>query len=82
MDLVEPGTQSFVVKIWVEESAEDMSRGVWHGHITHIPSHQRRYLKDLSEIQDFIVPHLEEMGVKVSKRWRLRGWLQRLVRKA
>ena len=82
MDLVEPDTQSFIVKIWVEESAEDVSRGVWHGHITHIPSHQRRYLKDLSEIQDFIAPHLEEMGVKVGKRWRLSGWLQRLVRKA
>ena len=82
MDLVEPDTQSFIVKIWVEESAEDTSRGIWHGHITHIPSHQRRYLKDLSEIQNFIAPHLEEMGVKVGKCWRLRGWLQRLVRKA
>ena len=82
MDLVESDTQSFIVKIWVEESGEDTSRGVWHGHITHIPGHQRRYLKDLSEIQDFIAPHLEEMGVKVGKRWRLRGWLQRLVRKA
>jgi hypothetical protein len=82
MDLVESDTQSFIVKIWVEESGEDTSRGVWHGHITHIPSHQRRYLKDLNEIQDFIAPHLEEMGVKVGKRWRLRGWLQGLVRKA
>src|SRR5690242_13780179 len=82
MDLVEPGTQSFIVKIWVEDSAEDTSQGVWHGHITHIPSHERRYLKDLSEIQDFITPRLEEMGVKVGRRWRLRGWLQRRVRKA
>jgi hypothetical protein len=79
MDLVEPGTQSFIVKIWVEDSAEDTSRGVWHGHITHVPSHQRRYLKDLSEIQDFIAPHLEEMGVKVGKRWRLSGWLKHLM---
>ena len=81
MDLPEPGTQSFIVKIWVEESAGDTSRGVWHGHITHIPSHQRRYLQDLSDIQDFIIPHLEEMGVKVGKRRRLRGWLQHLVTK-
>jgi len=78
MDLVEPGTQSFIVKIWVEDSAEEMSRGVWHGHITHVSSHQRRYLKDLSEIQDYIAPHLEAMGVEVGKRWRLRGWLQQL----
>ncbi len=78
MDIVEPGTQSFIVKIWVEESGEDTSRGVWHGHITHVSSHQRRYLKDMNEIQDFIAPYLEEMGVKVGKRWRLRGWLQQL----
>ena len=79
MDLVESDTQSFIVKIWVEKSGEDTSRGVWHGHITHIPSYQRRYLKDLSEIQDFIAPHLEEMGVKVGKRWQLGGWLKHLM---
>ena len=79
MDQLEPDTQSFIVKIWVEESAEDTSRGMWHGHITHIPSRQRRYLKDLSEIQDFIAPHLEEMGVKLDKRRRLKGWLKRLA---
>jgi hypothetical protein len=82
MDLLEYDTQSFIVKIWVEESGEDTSRGVWHGHITHVPSYQRRYLKDLNEIRDFIAPHLQEMGVKVDKRWRLRGWLQGLSRKA
>jgi len=80
MDLIESDTQSFIVKIWVEESGEDTSRGVWHGHITHIPSYKRRYLKDLSEIQDFIVPHLEEMGVKVVKRWRFRLWLKQITR--
>jgi len=78
MDLLESDTQSFIVKIWVEENGKDTSRGVWHGHITHVPSYQRRYLKDLNEIQDFIAPHLEEMGVKIGKRWRLRGWLQQL----
>jgi len=82
MDLVEPDTQSFIVKIWVEESAEDRSRGVWHGHITHIPSHQRRYLKDLSEVQDFIAPYLESMGVKAGRRWRLRLWPRRITRKS
>lgn len=80
MDLVEPGTQSFIVKIWVEDCAEETSQGVWHGHITHIPGHERRYLKDLSEIQNFITPYLETMGVKPGRRWRFRHWFKQITR--
>jgi hypothetical protein len=78
MELLEPDTQSFIVKIWIEDSAGEGSCAVWHGHITHIPSRERRYLKNLSEIEDFIAPHLEAMGVKPGMRWRLRAWLKRL----
>ena len=79
MDQVEPETQSFIVKVWVEDSAKDAQQGVWRGHITHVPSYERRYLKNLGEIEDFIAPHLEEMGVQLGRRWRLRRWLQRLI---
>ena len=78
MDSLEPDAQSFIVKVWVEESSGEAGRGVWHGHITHVPSHERRYLKNLGEIEDFIAPHLEAMGVKLGMRWRLRRWLKRL----
>ena len=79
MDQEEPETQSFILKVWVEDSARYVQRGVWHGHITHVPSHERRYLKNLGEIEDFIAPHLEEMGVQLGRRWRLKRWLQRLI---
>jgi hypothetical protein len=79
MDSLEPDAQSFIVKVWVEDSAEAGGQGVLRGHITHIPSHERRYLKSLDEIPDFIAPHLEEMGVKLGMRWRLRRWLKRLM---
>jgi hypothetical protein len=79
MDQVEPDTQSFIVKVWVEDSAGKDDSGVWHGHITHIPSREHRYLKNLEEIQDFIAPHLEEMGVKLGRRWRLRNWLKGFI---
>jgi hypothetical protein len=79
MEPLEPDAQSFIVKVWVEDSAEADGHGVWHGHITHIPSHERRYLKNLDEIPDFIAPHLEAMGVKLGMRWRLRCWLKRLM---
>lgn len=74
-----PDAQSFVVKVWVEDIADEGGRGVWHGHITHVPSHKHRYLKNLSEIEDFIAPYLEEMGVKLEKRGRVKRWLKHLI---
>jgi hypothetical protein len=82
MDTLESTTQSFIVKVWVEESAREDGREVWHGHITHVPTGQRRYLKDLSEIEDFIAPHLEDMGVKLGMRWRVRCWFKRVIKRS
>ena len=78
MDEIESEAQSFIVRVWVEERAEGASRGVWRGHITHVPSGERRYLKSLSEIGDFIASYLETMGVEPGIRWRMRRWLKRL----
>jgi hypothetical protein len=82
MDSLEPDAQSFIVKVWVEERAEEGGRGTWRGHITHVLSGERRYLKNLSEIQDFIEPYLERMGVKPGMRWRMRRWLRHLTGRA
>jgi hypothetical protein len=79
MNFLEPDSQSFIVKVWVEERAGKAGRGVWYGHITHVRSHERRYLKDLDEIPAFIAPYLEAMGVEPVRRWRLRPWLKRLM---
>ncbi len=78
--LDEPDAQSFIVKVWVEDRAREGGRGVWHGHITHVPDHERHYLKNLGEIEDFIAPYLEEMGIKPGMRWRLRRWFKRFTR--
>ena len=77
--LEEPDAQSFIVKVWVEDGSETGGQGVWRGHITHVSSHERRYLKNLNEIEDFIAPYLEEMGVKLGVCWRIRRWLKRLM---
>jgi hypothetical protein len=57
-DLFEIKTQAFVIRIWLEDSLR------WRGHITHVPSGERRYIEDMSEIDDFIWPYLEKMGVQ------------------
>ena len=78
-DSLESTSQSFIVKVWIEDRAGETDLGVWHGHITHVPSGKRHYLKNLDEIRDFIAPHLEEMGVKLGTRRQMRRWLKGLI---
>ena len=78
MDEIESEAQSFIVRVWVEERAEKGGRGTWRGHITHVPGGERRYLKNLDEIGNFISPYLEAMGMKPGMHWRMRRSLRRL----
>lgn len=77
MDPFESKTHSFVVKIWLEETdEEENSDPTWRGHITHVPSSQRRYVDDLNGVSKFISMYLERMGVGEGFRG-LRGWIRR-----
>ena len=77
MDTYESNTHSFIVKVWLEDNDEKNERPTWRGHVTHVPSNQRRYVDDLNGISKFISSYLERMGVGVGERWRgLRGWLR------
>lgn len=77
MDLYESNTHPFIVKIWLEETAVEAGQATWRGHITHVPSGERRPVKDLDDIVAFIVPYLEAMGVEFGVRWRMKRWLKR-----
>ena len=69
---------SFIIKVWLEETAEEAGRATWRGHVTHVPSGERRYIQDLDKIQDFIAPYLEGMGVRLRARFRVRQWTSQL----
>ena len=79
MDSLEATSHPFVVRIWLEESAEEARRATWRGHITHVPSGVRRYVHSLADITAFIGPYLEGMGVQLDLCWRVRQWLRRQV---
>ena len=60
----ETDTESFVVKVWLEETVEESGQARWRGHVTHVSSGNRRYVESLSGIAAFIRPYLERWGVK------------------
>jgi hypothetical protein len=76
MNSIESGTLSFVIHIWLEETAKEAGRAMWRGHITHVPSGERQYVKDLDDIAGFVAPYLERMGVKLDLFWRMRRSLK------
>jgi hypothetical protein len=68
-------THSFIVKVWLEESAAEGGRVRWRGHITHVPDSERRYVENLSGISSFVAGYLKRMGVRLGWRWRMMLWL-------
>ncbi len=76
--MAESDVHSFIVKVWVEKAARRFRRARWHGYITHVPSGERRYLKNLDGIRTFILPYLKGVGCDGDP-FRLRAalWLRR-----
>lgn len=74
MYVFEKTTHAFVVRIWLEDKANPNKRAVWTGHITHVPSGEKKYFQNLWEVIDFMSPYLEEAGIKKPWYWRLSRW--------
>ena len=66
--LFEDHTHSFVLRIWQEEGQTVRGMPVWRGHITHVQSGQRRYIKHLRDILFFIGDYLPAAA------WLHYGW--------
>ena len=63
MEFPEPYAHSFIIKVWLEEAADEAGQAVWRGRITHVPSGEHRYFETLNEIASFIAPYLHRLGV-------------------
>jgi hypothetical protein len=74
---VETSTHSFIVKIWLEETAEQSSAAKWRGCVTHVSSGTRRYVESLDAMASFIATYLEAMGVRFGLIAQLKHWLLR-----
>ncbi len=65
MELFENSSHSFVLKLWLEDAGSETDPACWRGHVTHVPSGERRYFQDLNGLLEFLIPYLEGMGVEV-----------------
>ena len=80
MDIPESKVHSFIVKVWLEE-ADETGGAVWHGHITHVPDGERRYLQSLRDILSFVEPYLANTDIAVTQSPRERSWLKPWTRR-
>ena len=58
-DVSEASAQSFIVRVWIEETAQEAGETIWRGYVMHVPSGERHYVQTLGEIGEFIRPFLE-----------------------
>ncbi|HKU75353.1 MAG TPA: hypothetical protein VJR02_15690 [Pyrinomonadaceae bacterium] len=81
MDVAESTLHSFIVKIWIDEQDGKSGRRVWRGYVTHVPSGAQRYLKCLSDIEDFIKEYLDEDEIQSNSRSLVCEWIRRVTTK-
>jgi hypothetical protein len=74
MDPFESQTHSFIIKIWLEKTGKQARPLTWRGHITHVPGGERRYVQSLDDVGLFILPYLEQLGIRLSWCWRWKRW--------
>lgn len=74
---IQPNTHSFVVKVWLSESARPSGQAAWRGRITHVPSGSCRYFTRMADVGEFINIYLQQLGVRPTFWSRARRWLSR-----
>lgn len=77
MALFEDNTHVFIIRVWQEPREIEAATPEWRVVIEHVPSGERRYLKELDDIITFITAYLEGMGVAPKRSWQVRQWLKR-----
>lgn len=70
------GPHSFIVRIWIESESQRGRLKPWRGHIIHVSTNRRRYLRRLTDIVAFIKPYLASEENKSGWFRRLRKWLR------
>lgn len=73
---IQPGTHSFVVKVWLSDDAQSGRQVAWRGRITHVPSGRCYYFTRTADVTEFLAVYLRQLGVKPTLWSRARRWLR------
>lgn len=72
-------TESFIVRIWLEQRELADAQQEWRGVIEHVASGRRQYILDLDTIVIFMADYIQEWGVKPKSWVILRTTILRLI---
>jgi hypothetical protein len=62
-DIGKRASAPFIIRIWVEEDAQESGMVVWRGSITHVASGKRIYFNSIDKMNAVIISYLREWGV-------------------
>lgn len=57
-------TQSFILRVWVEEPARPGRAATWRGHVTDVQSREYRAVDSFADVHRFLVARLSEVGIR------------------
>jgi hypothetical protein len=81
MDLLEDHTRSFIVRCRAAGSSPEGEREGWLCQVIEVPDGEKRYLRNLDDLVDFLAPYLRDAGVRLTLYWRLRSCIHAVSRK-
>ncbi|HVO84754.1 MAG TPA: hypothetical protein VMU60_10040 [Syntrophobacteria bacterium] len=67
-------SHAFIVRIWLEPREIIGAAPVWRGMIEHVASGERRYVKHLKELEEFVAIYVKKMGVGLGREWWILEW--------
>lgn len=79
IDASDAPLQSFIVRIWVETSAQPGFCAQWRGSVQHVNSGDKRYVDDMEEIVAFFESHLAQHDIQ--RKPAERAWWRKLLRR-
>jgi hypothetical protein len=68
---------SFIVKIWVEPESRHCGGFRWHGHITHVSTNEKKYLKGWNDVGRFVRLRIAHEMPSTGVVRRIKQWLKR-----
>ena len=54
MEPDETPTHAFIVRLWLEQPADEAGRPAWRGRVTYVADNSSRVFEDLDDLCDFI----------------------------